>query len=302
MLQRALETVLRQDYRRFEILVVNDAGEGVEAIVRGLNVSGNITYVRHDRNRGLAAARNTAIRLARGKYIAYLDDDDVYHRDHLSTLVHALETGPCEIAYTDAHRVHHRQEAGRWVETHRDVPFSCDFDGDRMLVGNFIPVLCVMHEKSCLEQTGLFDESLTSHEDWDLWIRCSRRFRFLHVPRVTCEFSWRTDGSTMTSGNSADFLRTLDIIYERYRKYTLDKPHLIQAQAQNREGMAARILAGSNGPARSGQPEIARIAERVNRYVRMGKKDLAFKIIEKELKGVKNAQALVSAAGIGHGS
>src|SRR5262249_28898416 len=69
LLQRALASVLAQTYRQFEIVVVNDAGTDVENIINEMNSSGKIVYVRHDRNRGLAASRNTAIRLARGTYI-----------------------------------------------------------------------------------------------------------------------------------------------------------------------------------------------------------------------------------------
>ena len=240
LLRRALASVLGQTYRQFEIVVVNDAGADVENIINEMNSSGKIIYVRHDRNRGLAASRNTAIRLARGKYIAYLDDDDIYYPDHLETLVRRLETECCEVAYTDACRAHQSRRQEELITTHRDIPFSFDFDADRMLVGNFIPVLCVMHERSCFEQAGVFDESLTTHEDWDLWIRFSQRFRFTHIPRVTCEFSWRTYGTTMTSQKLPDFVRTLDIIYKRYHAFVREKPYLIDAQIKNRKNLAAR--------------------------------------------------------------
>jgi glycosyltransferase involved in cell wall biosynthesis len=240
LLQRALASVLAQTYRQFEIVVVNDAGTDVESVVNQMNSSGKIVYVRHDRNRGLAASRNTAIQLVRGKYIAYLDDDDIYYPDHLETLVRQLEAEGCEVAYTDACRAHQSRRQQQLVTTHRDVPFSFDFDPDRMLVGNFIPVLCVMHAKTCFGQAGVFDTTLTTHEDWDLWIRFSQHFRFTHIPRVTCEFSWRTDGTTMTSRKLPDFLRTLDIIYNRYHVFVREKPHLIEAQTQNRRNLAAQ--------------------------------------------------------------
>ena len=57
-----------------------------------------------------------------------------------------------------------------------------------------------MHRITCFDSVGLFDEALNSLEDWDLWMRMSRIFQFAHIPLVTCSFSWRQDGSTMTSG------------------------------------------------------------------------------------------------------
>jgi len=230
MLVATLQSILEQTYKNHEIIVVNDCGVDVADVVGWLNQQGNITYVRHDRNRGLAAARNTGLKLARGKYIAYLDDDDLFYPEHLETLVNCLETTDFSVAYTDAHRAHQGKEKGRYATTCRDLPYSHDFNADHLLVANQFPVLCLMHEKACLEKSGLFDESLTTHEDWDLWIRLSLHYPFIHIKKVTCEFSWRQDGSTMTSQKSADFLRTLEIIYAKYQKYLQDRPHLKAAQ------------------------------------------------------------------------
>lgn len=215
-LREALQSVLAQSYRDFEIIVVNDGAVDVGGAVDALNTDGRITLIKHDRNRGLAAARNTGIRMARGKYIAYLDDDDRYLPDHLETLVAVLEKGPYKAAYSDAWRVHERCEGERYVEVGRDLPYSQDFSLPHLLIGNYFPVLCVMHERSCLEETGCFDESLFAHEDWDLWIRMAEKFPFLHVKKVTAEFTWRTDGSSMTSSTRHTYYRTTDIIYQKY--------------------------------------------------------------------------------------
>jgi len=239
---QAIESVLNQTYANFEIVVVNDAGCDVEPVVRKLNNCGKITYIRHDRNRGLAASRNTAIRQARYKYVSYLDDDDIYYPDHLETLVQGLEKERCEVAYSDACRAHQQLRGTQLVTIHRDIPYSCDFDKDRILIGNFIPVLCIMHERRCFEKAGTFDPGLTTHEDWDLWIRFSQLFRFAHLPRVTCEFSWRTDGATMSSHNQPDFLRTLDIIYKRYRSVVGGRAELLEAQARYRKGLEMRTI------------------------------------------------------------
>ncbi len=233
MLTEALRSILDQTYPNYEIIVVNDAGTDVENVVMPFNQAQRVTYVKHGRNLGLAAARNTGLKLARGKYIAYLDDDDLYYPDHLETLVHGLLASGFKVAYTDAYRAHQKREGGRYVITHRDVPYSFDFDGDRMLVGNFIPVLCVMHERSCLDEVGGFDEELSSHEDWDLWIRVSRKHPFLHLKKITCEFSWREDGTTMTSGRKEDYLGTRERIYEKYGKEVAHKPDVRQAQQRN---------------------------------------------------------------------
>lgn len=228
-LTRALRSILDQTYRNFEIIVVNDAGTDVGDVVAKLNAEQNILYVAHDTNKGLAAARNTGIRTARGKYIAYLDDDDIYLPHHLETLYTVLERANHKVAYTDAYRAHQKKVSGNYIVTERTIPYSFDLDHDQLLVRNLVPVLCVMHEKSCLGEVGYFDESLPTHEDWDLWIRMSKKFKFFHIKKVTAEVTWKTDRTTMTSEQNAPWLRIAEI-YEKYKNDTIDKPDVIEQQ------------------------------------------------------------------------
>ena len=230
MLAGCLRSILHQTYPNVEIIVVNDGGVDVKKIIDSLNQQNTITFLEHPANQGMAAARNTGIAVARGKYLAYLDDDDAYLPHHIETLVSFLENNDGKVAYTDAHRAHIKNINGRDTVQRRDLPYSIDFDSDRMLIQNYIPTLCVMHEKNCLDATGSFDEELTVLEDWDLWIRMSRRYPFAHVKKITCEFVWRTDGKTMSSGRRTEFWRTVDIIYRKYRHLTLDKPRVRESQ------------------------------------------------------------------------
>ena len=218
-LRTALASLVAQTYQDFEVIIVNDAGCDVGAVVAACADRYRITTITHDRNRGLAAARNSGVRAAKGAYIAYLDDDDRYLPNHLETLVGYLDRHECRVAYTDAWRVQERRSDGGYVETGRDVPYSCDFKPADLLVSNYFPVLCVMHDRACLDEVGLFDESLFAHEDWDLWIRMATRFPFKHLPVRTAEFTWRTDGSSMTSGTRETYWRTTEIIYRKYRPY-----------------------------------------------------------------------------------
>ena len=232
-LRTALESLAAQTFQDFEVIVVNDAGCEVGFVVNACVDRHRITTISHDRNRGLAAARNSGLRAAKGTYIAYLDDDDRYLPHHLETLITYLERQESRVAYTDAWRVHERQLEGRYVETGRDVPYSRDFNPAELLVGNYFPVLCVMHARQCLEEVGYFDESLFAHEDWDLWIRMATRFPFTHLPVTTAEFTWRSDGTSMTSGTRETYQRTTEIIYRKYAPHAAQIPGVREAQAQH---------------------------------------------------------------------
>lgn len=229
-LREALQSILAQTFQDFEIIVVNDGETDVSPVIDALSHGGRITHVKHARNAGLAASRNTGVRLSRGTYIAYLDDDDRYYPNHLAILVQALQQGEFKAAYTDAFRAMEVCDGAKRTVIQRDVPYSYDFNPAHLLVTNYFPVLCVMHERACLDDIGLFDETLFAHEDWDLWIRMATKYPFLHIKQTTAEFSWRTDGSSMTSGTKETYLRTTEIIYRKYRPHAERLPGVLEAQ------------------------------------------------------------------------
>jgi glycosyltransferase involved in cell wall biosynthesis len=248
-----LRSILNQTYANIEVIVVNDGGIDVKEIIDSLHHERYILYTAHPKNRGIAAARNTGIEMARGKYIAYLDDDDIFYPEHVETLVGSLESGDYKVAYTDANRGHQRTLNGRPVVTRRDVPYSSEFDSDRILVQNFIPTPCILHEKSCLDDTGRFDESLPVLEDWDLWIRLSRKYPFRHVRKITCEFAWKVVGGTLTSSNRAMFRQTVEVIYAKHRDLAKGKPRVRKAQRNYLRGVKflarmSRILGERSTP------------------------------------------------------
>ncbi|OQY14044.1 MAG: hypothetical protein B6I30_01800 [Desulfobacteraceae bacterium 4572_187] len=217
MLTEALESILKQTFNNFEIVVVNDAGMSVEDVVLKLNKKKNITYVSHAKNRGLAAARNTGITAARGKYISLLDDDDLFYPNHLETaMAHVSEKTP--VIYTDAVRATYERYNDSYRLVGKNVPYSMDFERKKLLVGNISPANCFVFKKKKALQVGLFDETLTTLEDWDFWIRLSGLCTFKHIAKVTAQVNWRTDGTTMTSSLGADFKKNRDGIYKRYQE------------------------------------------------------------------------------------
>lgn len=240
-LEEALQSVMQQTLRDVEIILVNDAGIDVTHIVMRLRAEERVRCVSHSYNRGLAAARNTGLRFARGKYVAYLDDDDIYFPDHLETLANFLEGSGGAVAYTDATRARESLTGGRYVTVSRDVPYSSDWDPDRILAHNLVPVLCVMHVRSCVDRAGYFDEWLSTHEDWDYWLRLSRIFDFHHIPKTTAEFRVRDDRTSMSSARRGDFLRTAHIIIAKHRRFAACKPELQSLQRQFVRGLEREI-------------------------------------------------------------
>jgi GT2 family glycosyltransferase len=245
-LRVALESILAQTYRDFEIIVVNDCGGHVHALLDTLDHQGRISVVRHGVNRGLAAARNSGIGVARGRFIAYLDDDDRFYPEHLETLIPLLEENPERVVYSDALRVVQMRDGDAYRIVVRDRPYSNDFERLRLLVSNQFPVLCAAHTRAAWAAVGGFDESLTSHEDWDFWLRLSARLPFQHVTSITADFTYRLDGSSMTSSMRPDYLRTAEIIYARTAAEASRRPDVMEARRQWLAGLQASVAAAAS--------------------------------------------------------
>jgi glycosyltransferase involved in cell wall biosynthesis len=238
LIGRTLESILNQTYPHYEIVVVNDAGAPIEGIVTAMNAANNILYLRQKKNAGVAAARNAGIRAARGSHICYLDDDDVYYPDHIETLVNFLIAEMTQAAYTDSIHVRQKLINGQWETFGRKLFYSTDFDDDLILVRNLFPTLCLMHEKSCLDEAGMFDESLATHEDWDLWIRLSQVCTLHHIKKVTSEYLRREGANeSMTSNPRSNFDRTRKAIYAKYRSRAAHRPDILRAQEMELAGI-----------------------------------------------------------------
>jgi len=169
---RALRSVLKQTFRDYEVIVVDDGSsdDTYQALAPYMTM---IRYVRQEVNRGVSAARNSGIRRAAAHWIAFLDSDDYWLEDKLSVQIAFLERNPgalaCqteEIWIRDGRRVNPR--------TRHRKPSGNIFAQSLKLC--LVSPSSVMLKSSLLDEIGLFDESLPAAEDYDLWLRISCRY------------------------------------------------------------------------------------------------------------------------------
>lgn len=198
LLRDALESVFRQTYPHWEAIVVNDAGNPPAGPAAGMLRRQGVVYIEHPERRGPSASRNTGLSRSTGEFVAYLDDDDIFYPDHLEILVREMTLQGWDVAYSDAVRgTYELSEEGIRLLS-EEPAFGQDFTLERFWRSNFIPLPCVVHRRSCIEQVGNFDPLLPAFEDWDLLLRMSSRYAFRHVSRVTCMFRVRINGSSLT--------------------------------------------------------------------------------------------------------
>lgn len=192
MLERSVSSVLAQTLQPLEIIVVNDAGVAVEPLLASLDRKGIIRSATHTTNKGASAARNTGLAMARGDYIAYLDDDDLYLPEHLASVVPQLAASDCRFGYAFAEYVIDDMKDGVLVNVGRVQPYTgIAYSRDRLLVANFIPTPTWVFARSLIEDVGTFDESFAACEDWEWLIRASEKTEFLAVPVLTVEVRQR---------------------------------------------------------------------------------------------------------------
>ncbi|ROL57688.1 glycosyltransferase [Bacteroidetes/Chlorobi group bacterium Naka2016] len=220
-LSRAIKSVLYQTYQNFEIIVVNNAGADVSEIIKSFN-DRRIKYFVNSKNTG-ETGRNLGIENSHGKYLAFLDDDDIFYPNHLEVLVDFLEKNlQYHVVYSDALRTN-MERVGNWYQiVSRELTYSKDFDKTRLLFGNFIPINCLLFESKIIKKVGGFSDSLVALLDWDLLIRISRSYDFAHLKIVTCEFTIRNDTSQMQTKLSNEIILTQNLIYRKYKHFFLE--------------------------------------------------------------------------------
>ncbi len=218
LLPYAIESVLKQTYQNFELLVVNDAGEDVKEIIDSFK-SDKIRLLTHRINSGLPFARNSALRLMSGDIISYLDDDDLYLPNHFETILKAYVEKNAAVVYTDsiyADEIIDKNNIRSVVKVNK--PFDdISYSKERINIQNFIPVNAWSHRSDTIKQIGYFDESLESMEDWDMLIKLSRVYDFEHIQETTVEVRRRIDvEDNMLRQTRAKFYDIYKKIYDKY--------------------------------------------------------------------------------------
>lgn len=179
-----LDSVFAQDFHDYEVIVVNDGSPDDTAAVLAPQVaSGHIRYLEQS-NRGQAVARNRGIAAARGKYIALLDDDDLWPPEKLSWQVAALEAHPAaELVVGQAELIDMNGHHTGMEPLAEAITFESLFEASHLLSPGQTLI-----RRTALRSVGGFDPAIRGAEDWDLWIRLARRAPFLVNRRTALRY------------------------------------------------------------------------------------------------------------------
>ncbi len=185
-IDKAIESVLQQTYQDFEIIVINDGStDNTEEIIRGFEDK-RVKYIKkYKKNRGISIARNIGIKVARGKYIALLDSDDEWLPEKLDKQIKILQDGSPELGVVYSNLCY-IDKKGKNMNKLRN-PKKEGYIYKDLLGGNYVGTpSTLLIRKECFNRVGLFDDLLNSQEDWDMWIRIAKYYRFalIKIPLV----------------------------------------------------------------------------------------------------------------------
>jgi len=222
-LERALASVAPACSATHEVIVVDDCPEGSGFVVAR---SFGFRYLhKAGIDRGLSASRNLGIELARGRYLAFLDDDDLFLPNGLDRLLAAADEG--SLVFAD-----HTSFTAEQQQLHVLAPLSAD----HLRVCNHIPVGAYLVPRGALVRR--FDTRLRSHEDWDFLLAHLDRLALRHVsgPPVVAIDKTRNQSDSMQARRRELFWLDFMAIYAHY-----PAPHLAELRARMLQSLGVQI-------------------------------------------------------------
>jgi glycosyltransferase involved in cell wall biosynthesis len=221
-IDQTLESIFDQEVTDYEIIVVDDGStDATQSILK--TYKNRISYCCQE-NRGPAAARNVGIKMAKGKYIAFQDGDDLWPNNKLKLQIDLMDSHP-DVGLLSGDMQRFSGEHVNVSSMFKKYGFDRNFFGDDFYVvdaykkiyiqGNYIPTGTVILRRNCLENVGYFDEGLRHSEDLDLWLRISLHYRLAYSREI---WLLRRDHEINLTGDTESMNTSLIKVLEKHEE------------------------------------------------------------------------------------
>jgi len=249
-LRSAITSVLNQTLQDFEIVIIDDASKDhTQEVIANFN-DARIKAIHNQFSKGDAGTRNIGVINSNGEYIAFLDDDDEWLPEKLKIQTCLLDNSPPEVGGFCTHSYIIETESGR---------VSSVFNPERsdLTKENFIRTSSILLRRECFEQCGLFDESMPTSSDYDMWIRISKKFSFeiIKTPLVR----YRINENSLTF-NYDKMVIGREILFEKHDKFFKQNP-----KEYSREYLQIGVLYCYKGEIKKGRKAFGK-AIRINPF------------------------------------
>ena len=218
-LRQALESVAQQTWPNVEAVVIEDGPETSQAIVDEFRKRLVVRYRATGEKVGRAHAGNLALAEARGEWLNFLDDDDVFFADHIEVLMDAIEGARAKGAYALAWETLTEirdNERADYLELAHFTRFRQPFNRLTLWHHNFMPIQTVLFHRDFYARYGGFAEDMDQLEDWNLWTRYTLEDDFLFVEKTTSKYRVPA-GARETAGRQERLDRAYQDALDRQR-------------------------------------------------------------------------------------
>ena len=214
---RSIESVLKQTHKDLELMIINDGStDNSDSVIRSYIKDKRVRYIIQD-NAGQARAKNIGIKYSCGKYIAFLDADDLWENEKLELQLPLLKKKNVGLVYSNA----------TWIDEGDSVLGQGWLGGylkprsgkvtEYLIYDNFIYFSSAVIKRDCVDGTGYFNESLSMGIDWELWLRLSSKCKFDFVDKHLIQYRWGHAGQ-MSRNQNIRLECTMNIL-EDYLRY-----------------------------------------------------------------------------------
>ncbi len=226
----SIECILRQSYQYFEYIIVDDGSEDeTERVVKSFD-DPRIKFIKNSENRGLCYSRNVGIRETSGRYVVCQDDDDYCRLDKLEKTLNVFMSLSDDYGMVYCESINHaRRLAGNTEAPAIIIPAREMSDVRKsgyifpaLLSKNFITSTAALMRKDYMEEVGLYDEELFAYEDWDIYLRISRKYEVAFVREPLYDYYQRS-GTLISNKDSEHRNKVLKSLYEIDQKFVEDR-------------------------------------------------------------------------------
>lgn len=229
--------MMKQKFENWEMIIVNDGStDNSEKIAGEYAAKDSRIKVVSQPNAGLSAGRNTGIHLARGKFLHFLDADDLVNSGCYETIYAQVRKGEHDIIVSSYGYFKYGKGFHSYYFGHAQLAI------DRLFSSNIAPPVAFFVSREMVKRVGHFDLSLKSCEDWDFWIRAAKAgARIQTLPDVLVMYRYVTDSMSRNAFRMYDALKEVSLRaprkderligdYPLNRDYAVDVPGILKVQ------------------------------------------------------------------------
>ena len=221
ILRNALESIRKQTYDNIEVILVEDGQNISESIIEEFPEL-DIHYCAMGKKCGRTKVGNKGLEMSRGRYLNFLDDDDILLPNHITTLVEYLIQNKVRVVYSVGEEQQIlRHQDGTFQTKRKFIRYRYPFNRMLLFYMNYIPIQTIMFEQSLYEQYGGFDEDLEVLEDWDIWVRYATVCDFGFVDQVTSVY-FTPFRNRVKKNRDVEMKVAEDRVREKHSSYTMN--------------------------------------------------------------------------------